>query len=94
MLQEGVWNEKKLLQLIFLLLSVVLIACNNDSQESQKKEEASQVSKENTKKIQTEKNTIGNEEKILPAVKALVTPGISLSSSKGNVKYLFDSSYG
>ena len=86
--------KKTLLLLIFLLLSVVLIACNNDSQESQKKEETSQVSKENTKKIQTEINTVGNEEKFLPAFKALVIPEITLFSSEGNVKYLFDSSYG
>ena len=86
--------KKTLLLLIFLLLSVVLIACNNDSQESQNKEEASQVSNENIKKIQPEKNTVGNEEKILPAFKALVTPEISLFSSEGSVKYLFDSSYG
>jgi len=84
--------KKTLLLLILLLLSVVLIACNNDSQESQKTEEASQVSKENTKKIQTEKNTVGNEEKFLPTFKTLVTPEISLLSS--NMNYLFDSSYG
>lgn len=86
--------KKTLLLLIFLLLSVVLIACNNENQESQKKEEASQVSKESTKKIQTEKNTVGNEENFLPAFKALVTPEITLLSAEGNVKYLFDSSYG
>ena len=86
--------KKTLLLLIFLLLSVVLIACNNDNQESQKKEEPSQVSQESTKKIQTEKNTVENEENSLPAFKALVTPEITLLSAEGNVKYLFDSSYG
>ncbi|MEK5209482.1 hypothetical protein [Psychrobacillus sp. FSL H8-0510] len=86
--------KKLALLLIFLLLSVVLIACNNDIQESQKKEDPTRVSKENTKRIQTEKSTVGNEEKFLPAFKDLVTPEISLLSSEGKMKYLFDFSYG
>ena len=81
--------KKTLLLLIILLLSVVLIACNNEIQEAQKKEQVSQVYNQET---QTKVESV---DKVLPAFEAIVTPSISLISSKGYKKYQqFDSLYG
>ena len=88
--------KKTLLILIFVLLSVVLIACKNESQEYQKKEDESQVSKqENTQKTQTEKIALENEQKLLPIFVSVTAPSISLLSSDGDVIFpSFDHSYG
>ena len=87
--------KKIVLISILVILSVVLIACKNESQESQKKEDKSEVSKQiKTEKTQSEKITLESERKFLPAFNALSTPSISLVSSEGNMKSLFDSSYG
>ena len=85
-----------ILILFFLLLSVVLIACKNESQGSQKKEDESQVSKqENTQTTPTEKVALENEQKLLPVFVSVASPSISLLSSDGDVVFLsFDHSYG
>jgi len=84
--------KKIVLILILVILSVVLIACKNESQESQKKEDITK--QENTEKTQSGKITLESEKKFLPVFEALSTPSIYLLSSEGNMKSLFDSSYG
>ena len=81
--------------LIFLLLSVVLIACKNENQGIQEKEDESQVSRqENTKKTQTEKVALENEQKLLPDFESVPFPSISLLSSDEDVIFTsFDHSY-
>lgn len=88
--------KNALMILLSLLLSVVLIACNNESQESEKKEEVNQVVKQKSmEEVESTIITLENEQNLLPAFKSVTAPSISLLSSDSDVIFLsFDHSYG
>ncbi|WP_186672869.1 hypothetical protein [Sporosarcina sp. BP05] len=88
--------KNALLILLLLFLSVVLTACENESQELEKKEELNHVVKpESIQEVEGPIIVLENEQNLLPTFQSIASPSISLLSSNGDVIFpSFDHSYG